>query len=96
MKNVLGFGLCLTLMLSVGCLSRSAVRVGPLKGGLSSEAHELRIPGVSVTKEDGACATLGPVTVCAFGEVSTECSQLLEIESVTGPTAKVNGEPAPQ
>ena len=96
MKSVFGCGLCLMLMLSVGCISRSAVRLGPVKGGLSSEAHELRVPSVSVTKEDGACCTLGPVTFCAFGEISDKCSQLLEVESVTGPTAKVDGEPTPQ
>jgi hypothetical protein len=77
----------LTMLFSVGCMSRTKVQLGPLMVGGQTELHEFRQPSVTFGL-DKVGFTLGHVSAfvkSAWGK----CTKALDLETTTGPTGTV-------
>lgn len=87
MKNLFVLGI-IALSSIVGCAARGNATLGVVSARAQTEVHEWR--GLSFrTDGNSVGVTLGVVSADVGGEVSDECSQLISVDGVVGPTDRV-------
>jgi len=91
MKRFMGCLLCLGLLLSTGCASKTVLGVGKCQIGVRTAAHTWQGPSATHDEATGESrATFGFVSVGVIGKV-VETVEAVTFQSQTGETATVDG-----
>ena len=91
MKKIFGYVLCLGLLFSVGCASKTVVGFGKVQLGVRTAAHAWQGPSATHNDTTGESrVTLGFVDLGVIGQV-VDPVQAVTFTSQTGDTATVDG-----
>jgi hypothetical protein len=93
MNRFFGSILCLCLLFSIGCASKTVVCFGKVQFGARTAAHAWQGPSATHDAATGESrVTLGFVDLGVIGRVNETCTQAVTLQSATGDTSTVDGQ----